>query len=49
MTHPQIALFAGLCCASVPLALRAPWYVVVAVGLAARAFMLRETTIAKEG
>jgi hypothetical protein len=49
MTLPQIALLAALCCASVPLALRAPWYVMVAVGLAARAFMLREMMIAKEG
>jgi hypothetical protein len=49
MTLPQIALLAGLCCASVPLALRAPWYVVALTMLAARAFMLREMTIVKEG
>jgi hypothetical protein len=49
MTLPQIALLAGLCCASVPLALHAPAWVVALTMLATGAFMLRETTIAKEG
>jgi hypothetical protein len=49
MTLPQIALFAALCCASVPLALHAPAWVVALTMLAARAWMLREMTIAKEG
>jgi hypothetical protein len=49
MTLPQIALLAALCCASVPLALRAPWYVVALTMLATRAFMLQEMMTAKEG
>jgi photosystem II stability/assembly factor-like uncharacterized protein len=48
MTLPQIALFAGLCCASVPLALHAPWYV-VALTMLAGGLMAEWIAEAKEG
>jgi hypothetical protein len=49
MTLPQIALFAALCCASVPLALRAPAWVVALTMLAAGGLMAEWIAQAKEG
>jgi hypothetical protein len=49
MTLPQIALLTALCCASVPLALHAPAWVVALTMLAARAWIGYELTIAERG
>jgi photosystem II stability/assembly factor-like uncharacterized protein len=49
MTLPQIALLAALCCASVPLALHAPWYVVALTMLATGGLMAEWIAEAKEG
>jgi hypothetical protein len=49
MTLPQIALLTALCCASVPLALHAPAWVVALTMVAAGGLMAEWMIEAKEG